>query len=121
MKIEIKSPVLNLEINSDNMIDASDPDVQNLLRLLELFNKKVSLSSFIVDKESDHHTYEYEAKDGRIWKQKIYFNSEEPEMTFDVSDSWKLSEFQLHRPIRDQIIVKIIPKFTINNIECIWS
>ena len=61
----------------------------------------------------DTYDYEFNAIDGRNWNQQIVFEvstSFEPSMTFDVTDLWKLSEFTLHRPIRDALITLIQKK-----------
>lgn len=45
--------------------------------------------------------------DGRTWDQTLTFSNAtdpDPTLTFSVSPGWKLSEFQPHRSLRDQVI-----------------
>jgi len=60
------------------------------------------------DLNKGQFSYEFVALDGRIFRQGIFFNGdEEPSLTFYVPDRWKLSEFILHRPIRDTVVALI--------------
>lgn len=64
-------------------------------------------------------TYRIELKDGRVWSQTLEFDSAaDPKMTFDVPNQWRLSEFQLQRSIRDQIVA-IVPALGITEIR--WT
>lgn len=67
--------------------------------------------------------YEIKLHDGRKWNQTITFLSEEdddPAMTFNVPDGWKLSEFVLQRDIRDWLVAAVV-EFGMTEFRCTWE
>lgn len=56
--------------------------------------------------EPETYLYRIELVDGRLWRQRIDFSTtpDDPLMTFNVSDEWKVSEFALNRPTRDELV-----------------
>jgi hypothetical protein len=123
-KLEITSEEMYLEIKYDG--DALLQDNQrviNLVRSLRALKEKTGLTGFYVKEtqaEPENFKYNFMVSDGRKWKQVIKTAGGEAEMTFDVSDFWKLSEFILHRPIRDEVIF-LIKENGVTEITATWN
>ena len=70
--------------------------------------------------------YDYRIKtiDSRNWKQRIRQGAGVPpddaEMTFDVTDMWKLKEFAPHRALRD-LMLQFIHTFQMTEMRCIYK
>lgn len=54
------------------------------------------------------YVYDFKGKDNRKWEQELQFIEDtdvDPKMSFDTKgDKWKLSEFLLHRVVRDELV-----------------
>lgn len=81
---------------------------QVLFTALKKFHSIVPLTSYtfcpaVGENEFD---YRFAALDGRIWSQVLDFTDkvDDPAMTFDVTDKWRVTEFKFHNPVRDQIV-----------------
>ena len=82
--------------------------VQRFLAQVARLHATVPLASFEVKWKpapDDFYAYEFTAQDGRAWKQKIRLVSEKAEMTFHVTDFWRVSEFMVNRDVRDTVIL----------------
>lgn len=71
---------------------------------------------------SPSYNYEMELTDGRRWRQVIQFNGppSDPEMTFEVDNAWRLSEFMYHRDIR-LLCVELIEKYEMEKLEVTFA
>lgn len=120
--LEIKNGNKTLEIKTDNDIIATDITVFEFLSSLEILHQKVNLDTFKVERitfPSISFSYEFRSKDGRIWNQNVKnnpSNTDDPLMTFDCPQYWSLSEFILHRPVRDSTI-RLDNRYGIEKIE----
>ena len=84
--------------------------VQRFLAQLARLHATVPLASFEVKWKpapDDFYLYEFTAQDGREWKQKIRLVIDRAEMTFQVSDFWRASEFTVNRDVLDTVIMMI--------------
>jgi len=123
-KLETKSEEAEIEIKySGNTILVDNEHFSLLVQSLRRLDEDVPLASFNVE-ETDpvQHSYSYEfvAKDGREWKQEMHISTTDPDMSFDVDDFWKLSEFQYHRPIRD-VVVYLVYYYGVTEIKVTWA
>lgn len=101
---------LVFRLESGTAIDADAPSVTLLIGTVLSLHRIVELSEFrFRPKPSGPPTsylYSFTALDGREWEQEFRFTGPDPldpEMDFSTG-FWRLSEFRLHRPIRDQIV-----------------
>lgn len=64
------------------------------------------------------YSYTIKSLDGRNWIQSLFIShgSIDPNMSFQVTDQWKLSEFSIFRILRDAI-VKILSRYGPAKIE----
>lgn len=100
-------------VNIDRTCLLQAPEAQffPLLEALGRMNAFVPIKNFSFalatsSPEPETYLYRIELVDGRLWRQRIDFASSpnDPEMTFNVSDEWKVSEFALNRPIREELV-----------------
>lgn len=95
----------------------------DLHRALDALDSAVSLATFEVKRKVSPVTdydYSFTSQDGRAWNQVLRIvNPADPSMTFDVPDFWKLSEFILHRSVRDSV-TQLIVKFGVSKITVTW-
>lgn len=99
--------IRQLRIVGDSEVDTNNALISQLVSALSGLNVTVPLQDFLFRLENDgSYTYRFRTVDGRIWLQKLTFGTPgDPSMTFSqVTDEWKLSEFQPHRAIRDMVI-----------------
>lgn len=87
-----------------------------LSRRLAFQHAVVRLDKFTFERidPSDRLRFKYEIKlrDGRKWTQTVIFSKaeptpgedEDPMMSFNVSDDWKLTEFSSHRQVRKAVL-----------------
>lgn len=93
-------------------IDAGEnPALSNvhLVEMLTLLNNlqiAANMEKFDFVKRPDgKFDYSFKSFDGRKWNQIIdVTNHADYSMTFSTDDSWKLSEFLPHRPLRDHVV-----------------
>jgi len=86
-------------------------DTDRLLGVLEMFRSIVPTTKLSFVRQSNPgdeprvFLYRIEAADGRIWKQHITFdNAGDPQMTFEVANPWRLSEFSNQRNVRNALV-----------------
>lgn len=92
-------------------------DAAGLLGVMEAFRVVVPTAKLSFVRLSDAGVepkvfrYKIEADNGRIWKQTITFdNLQDPQMTFEVADQWRLSEFSNQRNVRN-VLVGYVAKY----------
>src|SRR3989344_4654296 len=128
MTTELKDNIKEIKITHSVVFPSFDDNVLKcFIKELETFAEKILLKEFTVKKQTAGNTFDYrfEAKDGRIWNQKLIFKElpdPDPEMTFDVEDPWKLTEFTLHRTLRDNVVI-LINQHGATEIKCkyLWN
>lgn len=106
-EVTLKCNTIDLTVTCDSAVAVNDGDIDALVDALFVLNAAVPLSKFDVERDlvdATVHTYKFVAADGRKWSQSIWQNGGEAEMTFDVPDRWKMSEFALNRPVRDACV-----------------
>lgn len=86
-----------------------EPLIRDYIRAVEALCQAMPLESvsFYQIGQPFHFNYTIDALDGRKWRQDIEFASAQdfdPGMKFNVTDYWKLSEFALHREIRNYLV-----------------
>lgn len=121
-QLELKDGTKTLEIISVTVLTIGEPDIISLNEYLDKMNTLVPLTKFEVKQDTVDTTkykYRFDADDLRVWKQEIFTDPVEFDMTFNVTDKWKLSQFAAQRPIRD-IVIRLIKNFGISKIECNW-
>lgn len=98
-------------------------DIGAVEGLLEGVNAVVPLSkaalvlTSIVGVEPKVFSYRLEAADTRVWHQSITFdNAANPQMTFAISDEWRLSEFSSQRTMRNFLITLVAKYPTLEKI-----
>lgn len=84
-------------------------------------NSVLPLASVVFKKmPAGHFKYELTFKDGRQWKQKITFDSpNDPLMTFNSVDIFRVSEFILQRALRDCFCAMQL-QFDLSEITCTY-
>ena len=105
-EIEIRNFDHKTVIECESEVDAGHHAVVHLEHLFHLMHLAIPLASFTLEADDGGYVYEFTARDGRIWRQRLQ-PDDAPEgwgMNFCVTDYWKLSEFRHHRPIRDHVI-----------------
>lgn len=121
--LEINSEELNIEIKyTKGRLLSDSPRTTNLLKYLRELKSITSLTVFSVQEDppdSKEFSYEFTTQDGRTWSQIIKTSAQEAAMTFNVPDFWRLSEFVLHRPIRDEVIA-MIAEYGVTEISVTW-
>ena len=109
--IKIKVPSVDFEMNASAITDIYAPLCQNLFKTAQGLHTVVPLVQIEVkpvDGVPNTYRYDFEAQDGREWKQVLDFtDSQEAAMTFDVPDCWKMSEFRPHRELREAVITAV--------------
>lgn len=110
-----------LSITSVIALPCNAPDATNLIANIETLHSYVSLARVLITTLTPPLVYRYriDALDGRIWRQDIFFTSDDdgdPRMTFTVADGWKLSEFAAQRELRSHI-VRILRKYQVSTID----
>lgn len=108
-----------LKVTTDKEMPLTNPRWAVIQNLLQLFG-----GALIPDKLT-YADGEYEIKlvDGRKWNQTFAFAdppTNDPSMTFDVSDPWMHSEWEKHRGIRDWIIEAVVD-FGLTSFTCTWT
>lgn len=99
---------VKIEADSDTLIPFQD--LEEVSSLMNGLNLVIPIKVFTFKQKAvpnEHqYDYEFEALDGRTWKQVIDFSSStnNPAMNFDIADFFLLSEFAPHRPIRNKLI-----------------
>ena len=74
-------------------------------------------------KLTDPQTYDYKitGQDGRVFHQVLTFDvPTDPRQTFDVATPWRLSEFILHRPIREYVTT-LYAKYGLQDLKITFS
>lgn len=107
-----------------NGVPTNSQDARDFLDAIALLHKAIPLTRFDLDKdpvEPDTYSYEFEAADGRKWKQALRAPAgQEEEMTFNTTgDFWKKSEFVPHREVRDRTVA-LIKVYGCFDIRCRW-
>lgn len=93
--------------NADSTM--AESEYTGLLAHVDYFALRTQLKRFDFKPKpgapDNDYIYEFEARDNRKWNQVLVFDTvADPSMTFDVPDGWRLSEFELQRAIRDDLI-----------------
>lgn len=95
----------------------SSPDVGAVQGLLEGVNAIFLVAKVVFEQtstigiEPKVFHYKIEAADGRLWQQDITFdNAVNPQMTFNVSNEWRLSEFSGQRTMRN-FLISLVAKY----------
>lgn len=119
--------MLKKEITLESVvyIRQSDEHFVQLGRLLDTMHGKTPISLFRFKLQAGStkvFNYRIDLMDTRSWIQIVDFTSDvnDPIMTFNVPNGWRLSEFANQREIRD-ILVLMHQKYTLSNCECKWS
>ncbi len=122
MLLKIQEPGLVFECVSNILLPADDIKLRQLYSACKRMNDIVSIQHInIIKQPSNEYFYVITLTDLRKWKQDIFMNlGNEPTMTFNVSDQWKLSEFALQRDIRD-LVIDLIIRFDLTKFEVQWS
>ena len=122
-KTKLNTNGFDFEITTPDALSPSAPpfgDVLKLVRQLGDLYAAVSLSEFKVDQDATDPTkfsYRMTAVDGRVWKQDLLVGVPDTAMTFDVPDSWTLSEFVPNRVVRDTVDV-LLRQAGVTKIKC---
>jgi hypothetical protein len=115
MATELKTTVttaageMTFRLESTQDLAMDNEDVGKLTDLVMQLHTQLQLSEFLfkahVPSGPGHYQYDFASLDGRTWHQILDFSADDhdPTMTFEA-DAWKLSEFALNRPIRDQVV-----------------
>lgn len=95
-------------------LELNPTDAGNIQNLCEGVHSAVPLLRISLDKTSlegiEPKTFLYKlvSVDSRLWKQVITFDSaSNPLMTFNVVDTWRLSEFSSQRTLRNAFIALV--------------
>lgn len=100
-----------------------DPLFVQFVNALQKLATTVSLATFALEEQSagsEYFDYEFVGKDARTWNQVLHIAGADPSMTFTVASYWKLSEFILHRPVRE-ISIKLVQDYGVSKIEATWT
>lgn len=116
--LELKNSQRSMEIETELFLSFAETPVLALSQALDVLGEAVPLAHFeTVRTEVNEYSYEIRAADGRLFRQTFLFaETPTPGMTFDVPQRWQLSEFALHRPLRD-LIVTLIRDFGLIKLE----
>lgn len=116
--------IVTQEHGEDNSIlEAREPIMLKLHKALQAFAGDVAMDSFKVEQIEETpptFKYTYTTKDEREWRQDIIASSADPMMTFNVTDPWRLSEFRLHREVRD-LVVELLWERNVVEIKASWE
>jgi hypothetical protein len=100
-------------ITADAALDPLIGPVPVFVRACCAMHYRVPLQFAKLERDASNlnlYRYQFKAQDGRNWRQQVTFDgSANPLLSFDVSDSWRLSEYELQRPIRDACISMVVP------------
>lgn len=118
----ITTDTIELRLESDIAILASEGMVVSLLQSLEERHAAIGVSLFKVFRETNPEEYAYRVQlsDGRVWKQQIFLLPDATEMTFDVNPPWKMEEFAPFRAIRDEYVVGLCRTYGVSLIRAEW-
>ena len=121
-KTTISNDLTSFAAKWNTEVDTGNPDLQELFRRVHVFGRAVPLYSLSLKQyqgpNSGLYTYEFEATDGRKWSQRI--NPSFGTMNFDVTDYWKVSEFETHRAVRDKIIF-CVQRLELYDLDVTWQ
>lgn len=121
----IKNTTFDCTISADipNGVPTSDGDVRQLNDTLNALHAAAPLKKFDLERDSvdpELYSYEFEAADGRKWKQGLRFSGGTVMMSFTTQgDEWEESEFVLHRPVR-AVCISLVNNFQVSKIRCRW-
>ena len=117
--MEIKDAAFTLELASTTLV-MGDPRLKELLGRLHEFTDVVALASFEVKPGTGATwSYEWTAKDGRVWKQK-YDTSTAPVKVSMMAGGWFTdSEAHLHRFVREAV-QSLTADGTVTKVEGTW-
>lgn len=108
--VEYTDPFLSLKATflDGGEVDVHTPYIEGLDKLLRDWFSRVGIKelSFAVSSPTTA-VYRFEHADGRTWTQDMTFaheTCEDPLMTFDVPDPWRVSEFKGNREVRKSLV-----------------
>jgi hypothetical protein len=119
----LQCPTLTLTFTSTLVIPPSDTLANRIMTRLHSLHEQTPLVECEVKQDSEQperYSYEFTTADGRKWEQNLFIRSGVETMTFAVSDEWKVSEFIVHRELRDDVFA-IIKKYQVTDILAEWS
>lgn len=107
-KLMIQNGVMRITVDSGIDISPNNTIISTLVSGLYEFHSNVALSDYdcTYNASTKIGNYSFAASDGRIWNQVIDFSESlsDPKHNFNVPSFWKISEFSLHRTIRDAYV-----------------
>jgi len=119
---KLESYDIKLEVKCNVKVRIDDPALKDLLASARNFYKAVAVRKIEFKTRQDgDFDYEIVAVDGRRWAQvmKITGSTDAP-MNFDVSDFWRVTEFERHRAVRDNIVY-IAVAYGLVELKLEWS
>lgn len=118
-----ENTTIDLTIDSEIVVPVDDGDCRMLIDSLRALSAATPLKKFDVVRNASEPTefsYEFEANDGRKWKQTIWVPESGPSsMLFNVSDPWTEDEFIPHRTVR-AICTSMIRTFGVSKVKVRW-
>lgn len=122
--LEYSNGVMTLEIDysvtGELVTDATL--FTQFINSLQLLAQTANLDTFEMKEQSagsEYFNYAFVGKDARTWNQVLHIQDTDASMTFSVASYWKLSEFVLHRPVRD-LAIALVRKYGVSKIEASW-
>lgn len=119
--------IRHMEVETDNLLRADSDEIHLLIADLDAFDTVVAMEHFVLTRTqglpNQRFTYHFTATDGRDWNQELRAagaQQSEPTMNFSITDFWRLSEFSLHRPIRDRLVAWV-DTYGLINLDHEWK
>lgn len=108
-QVSLKDPENEIVITSDIKLRVDDPIIKELLGLLKTLTVNIDsgLKELSASRTNGTTNYSFETNDGRLWNQTISFDQfpdPNPKQTFNITDGFRLTEFEPHEAVRDLII-----------------
>ena len=105
MKVKFEDNNKKVEIECPTDLLIANFKIAALLEACDNLDASIPLKEVKVKQQVNpiEFKYTFEANDGRKWSQILRKNAGYIDMNFSVTDYWRLTEFEKHRPVRDAI------------------
>ena len=123
-KVTFDSPDFKLDITCNEIgLKVDTPIVSQTVKAARDLHAAVPMGILTVVKDvatTNEYRYSMTAIDGRKWKQRFRMDAADALMNFNIDDYWRLTEFIIHRNLRD-LLIAILWSYNVENITVDWK
>lgn len=124
MRLEIKDSILEIvvEYTAGGDLRANSQDVLDLVAAAYALDAaQPAMLQYVAVPEEPFDTFTYVFRTGtRALRQKLIFDQGDPQVLFDASDGFRLSEIEAgHKRMRD-VLVAMSPRYNVQSVSVRW-